>query len=64
MAIEKDNKSFNQHIKELEECVEIIENPDCEIEEALKIYERGITIVKKLESDLKKARQKIDTLES
>ncbi len=56
--MEKENKSFEELLNELEETVKILENKDISLEDAVKNYEKGIELSKKC-NDILKANEKL-----
>lgn len=56
-----DYKTLNA---ELDELMTQLQSDDLDVDEALKLYERGMTITKQLESYLKKAENTIQKVKS
>ncbi len=58
------NKEFNfeESLKELEKNVELLEKGDLPLDEAIKLFEKGITISKDCSKYLEEAKQKISNL--
>lgn len=52
-------KSFEEHLKRLEEIVAILENDNTPLDDMLKVYEEGMLLTKKLREYLNKAELKI-----
>ncbi len=50
---------FEESIQELKKILESLENPDIGVDEALRLYESGVKLVRDCESKLEKARQKV-----
>lgn len=63
MAVNKKTASFEEALNRLEEIVTQLENGDCPLEEAMKLYEEGISLSALCGKKLDKARQKIVTLQ-
>ena len=59
---EKEKFDFNAGIDELERLVKEMEQGDLNLDRALKNFEKGITLVKKCQSELMMAEQKITKL--
>lgn len=57
------NKTYAEKIQELEECISVLEQSDCELELALEKYKQGAKIAKELEQEISQARKKIELLE-
>ncbi len=55
-------KSFEENLKRLEELAEKLKSGEIPIEEAMAIFEEGISIAKKLEKELSKYERKIEIL--
>ncbi len=55
-------KSFEENLKRLEELAEKLKSGEVPLEEAMAIFEEGITIAKKLEKELSKYERKIQIL--
>ena len=60
----KKKMSFEEHLKELEESVQTLENGSVTLEEMLKVYEKGIDAGKNCQEILEKAKQKITIVDS
>lgn len=60
----KKKTSFEEHLKELEESVQTLENGSVTLEEMLKVYEKGIDAGKNCQEILEKAKQKITIVDS
>lgn len=56
--------SFSGDIKELEDVARRMDNEELELEEALKLYERGVALAAACCDFLKNAKQKIETLDA
>ncbi len=57
-----DEMTFRQASEELESIVRLLESNQLELEESLKHYERGVTLLKTLQGRLKDAQQKVTVL--
>jgi len=55
----KEQKSFEEQLKRLEEIVSLLDDSEIHLEEALKIYEEGTALSKVLKEFLEQAEQKI-----
>ncbi len=55
----KKELSFEESIIELKKILAQLESPDLGVDEALKLYESGVKLVRNCESKLENARQKI-----
>ncbi len=55
-------KSFEDSIEELEKIVAALENGECPLEEAVKLFENGVKISNECHAALDKAEQKIKIL--
>lgn len=53
---------FERKFKELKDVVQKIEDPDVEMEEAIKLYEHGTRLVEQCDSILKEVEMKITKL--
>ncbi len=51
--------SFEQAMRELEKVVGQLESGDVELEESIKLYERGAALKKRCEEKLKEAEEKV-----
>lgn len=58
----KNAQSFESAIKRLEEIVELLDNKDVQLEEALKIFEEGVKLVKFCSAKLDETKKKIEIL--
>lgn len=56
------DSSFEKDITRLEQIVERLESDDCNLEEAMDLFEEGIKLSKSCNDTLEKAKQKIVTL--
>ncbi len=54
--------SFRQAMSELDSVVEALESNNLELEDSLKMYERGIALLSELKGRLNTAQQKVDVL--
>jgi exodeoxyribonuclease VII small subunit len=57
-----DEMTFKQASEELEAIVRLLEGNQLELEESLKHYERGVALLKTLQSRLSEAQQKVTVL--
>ncbi|MDO5330186.1 MAG: exodeoxyribonuclease VII small subunit [Bacillota bacterium] len=55
----KEVKSFEQKLERLSEIVSKLEGDTLPLEESMKLYEEGTTLIKELEEELSKAEEKI-----
>lgn len=55
-------KTFEDSINELEEIVEKLEKGDCPLDEAVKLFEKGVKISNECHKTLNEAEQKIKIL--
>lgn len=63
MAVKKpENMTFEASIKELETIVNELEQGDCELDSALKMFERGITLTRASSQKLQHAEQQVEIL--
>lgn len=53
---------FEQSLAELETLVERLEGGDLALDEALKLFERGVTLTRHCQSSLQAAQQKVEIL--
>ncbi len=60
----KEKSSFEEQLKRLEEIVETLDSSEIPLEDALKMYEEGMSISKALKDFLEKAEQKIIEINS
>ncbi len=63
-AVPRDTKApeFEQALSELEGLVERLEHGDMPLDEALKAFERGVTLTRHCQSCLQAAQQKVEIL--
>lgn len=54
------DNNFNKQYKRLEEIVDLLEKNEINLDEALKLYQEGLKISKKLEKDLKDISDKLE----
>ncbi|MDY6062532.1 MAG: exodeoxyribonuclease VII small subunit [Erysipelotrichaceae bacterium] len=54
------DNNFNKQYKRLEEIVDLLEKNEVNLDEALKLYQEGLKISKKLEKDLKDISDKLE----
>ncbi len=62
MASEQQLPEFEQALAELEAVVERLERGDLPLEEALRVFERGVELTRHCQSALKAAQQRVDIL--
>jgi len=63
MAIKKNTtQKFETSLKDLEEIVRELENSQIDLDEHLKLYEKGIRLIQSCQLGLKEAEQKIQLL--
>ena len=55
-------KAFEESMNELEEIVEMLEKGDCPLDEAVKLFEKGVKISNECHKRLNDAEQKIKIL--
>lgn len=53
---------FEQALRELESVVERLERGDLPLEEALRVFERGVDLTRQCQGALKSAQQRVDAL--
>ena len=59
---ENKEMSFREAMAELDRTVSVLESNTLELEDSLKAYERGVTILSDLKQRLSSAQQKVDVL--
>lgn len=57
-----ENKTFEESLNELTKTVELLENGDVSLDDAVKLFEKGIKISKECYDQIEKAEQKIKIL--
>ncbi|GGZ02224.1 exodeoxyribonuclease VII small subunit [Shewanella fodinae] len=62
MAKKPENLSFEESLNELEQIVTELEQGDVSLDDALKQFERGISLVRGSQSKLEQAQQKVAIL--
>jgi exodeoxyribonuclease VII small subunit len=62
VASEQQLPEFEQALAELEAVVERLERGDLPLEEALRVFERGVELTRHCQSALKAAQQRVDIL--
>ncbi|GGB48235.1 exodeoxyribonuclease VII small subunit [Shewanella inventionis] len=62
MAKKPENLSFEQSLTELETIVANLEQGEVSLDDALKQFERGITLVRQSQAKLEQAQQKVSIL--
>ena len=56
-------KSFEEKISRLEEITKVLENGDCSLEDAIKLYDEAKAIAKECAETIENAKQKIEVVE-
>ena len=64
MTDSKEDISFEDALKNLEEIVDELNNGEMELEKAIKAYERGIQLKNICENKLKNAQERIETIQT
>lgn len=59
-----DNQSFSDQFSELEKIVEWFDSDDIELDKALKQFDKGMTLSKKLKDQLAKAENRIKEIKA
>lgn len=59
---EQKTKSFTESLKRLEEILEKLQDPDCELEESLQLLEEGLKLHKECKEKLDQADAKIQKI--
>ena len=54
---------FEEKLKELDKIVEMLQNPDLELEKSIELYQRGIELNKECKAELDEMKLKIMTIE-
>jgi len=62
MSKKSEDVNFSKSLKRLEEIVNLLENPDLDLEEGLKLLEEGVKLHKMCEQKLKNAQVKINEI--
>lgn len=62
MTTSSNHTNFEASLKELETIVEKMEHEELPLEEALKQFERGVTLTQECQATLQKAEQKVKTI--
>lgn len=62
MASDQQLPGFEQALAELESVVERLEGGDLPLEEALRVFERGVELTRHCQNALKAAQQRVDIL--
>ena len=60
--MEKEQINFEKELARLNEIVSLIQENEISLDESMKLYEEGNAIVKKLETALKEAENKVETI--
>ena len=58
----KDTEGFESSIRQLESIVSSLDSEDVSLEQALKSFEEGVTLVRKSQEALREAEQKVNAL--
>lgn len=58
----KTNTNFETSLQELNILVDKMEHGDLDLEQALKYFEQGVTLIRKCQTELKQAEQKVQIL--
>lgn len=56
------NNNFESDLKELEKTVKELENAEVSLDDAVKLFEKGVMLSKRCSKSLSEAKQKITTL--
>ncbi len=59
MATKKKEQGFEESLQRLNDILALLEDPDLGVEEALKLYEQGVALVRSCEKKLSAIKQKI-----
>lgn len=59
MATKKKEQGFEGSLQRLNDILALLEDPDLGVEEALKLYEQGVSLVRSCEQKLSAIKQKI-----
>lgn len=59
MATKKKEQSFEESLQKLNDILALLEDPDLGVEEALKLYEQGVALVRSCEIKLSAVKQRI-----
>ena len=62
MSLESKAPDFEQALAELESLVERLEGGELPLEEALKLFERGVALTRQCQGSLQAAQQKVEIL--
>ena len=57
-----ENMTFRESMEELDGIVRLLESNTLELEDSLKAYERGVSLIASLQKRLGEAEQKVETL--
>ena len=63
MTVKKNDISFEEALKDLEQIVEDLNNGDMELEKAITAYEKGIQLKNICEERLKNAQERIEVIQ-
>lgn len=58
----KANTNFETSLQELNTLVDKMEHGDLDLEQSLKYFEQGVTLIRKCQTELKQAEQKVQIL--
>lgn len=59
MVVSQESRSFEQALKELEECVEKLGESDIPLEESLQTFEKGVALTKECQTLLTQAKHRV-----
>lgn len=59
-----DNISFETNLKELENIVKQLEEDNCTLDQSIKLFSKGVELVKNCNNSLNNAKLKIETLKT
>lgn len=60
----KDDKSYGELRAQLDEVMDKLQSPDCDVDEAVKLYEQALTYVKQLEAYLQTAENRVKKVQA
>lgn len=58
----KQSKSYQAKRADLDDILQQIQNPNCDVDQATKLYEQGVKLVAEMRSQLDEAKNKINQL--
>ena len=64
MATKKKEQSFEESLQKLNDILALLEDPDLGVEEALKLYEQGVALVRSCETKLSAVKQRITYIDT